>query len=127
MTVANVHEVAQAFHDGVANKDIPALLDLYGEDARFLPPDMEPAEGRAQIEAAMQRLFDMGASSLDVEPIDTREAGDLTVEYGRYTLGIEAEGQSLTQVGKYVVVHEAQDDGSTKILFDCFNANGPPS
>jgi TfoX/Sxy family transcriptional regulator of competence genes len=37
----------------------------------------------------MQQPLDMGARSLDIEPNDIREAADLTVEYGRYTLGIE--------------------------------------
>ncbi|HEY2601274.1 MAG TPA: DUF4440 domain-containing protein [Thermoleophilaceae bacterium] len=127
MTVAQVTAVAQAFHDGVANRDAAALASLYDEEGRFLPPNMEPAEGTAAIEAAMQVLFDMGASSLDLDTIDTREEGDVTIEYGRYSLGIETEdGQAMTDVGKYVVVHEAQDDGSTKIVLDIFNSNSPP-
>jgi uncharacterized protein (TIGR02246 family) len=126
MTVAEVNAVAKAFHDGVANRDAAALAGLYAEQGRFLPPGMEPCEGHAEIQAAMQQLLDMGASSLDVEPLDVREAGDLTIEYGRYTLGIEPEGAAaMTQVGKYVVVHEAQPDGSTKIAFDIFNPNTP--
>jgi len=126
MTVAEVNAVAQAFHDGVANRDAGALASLYADQGRFLPPGMEPCEGRAEIQTAMQQLLHMGASSLDVEPLDVREAGNFTVEYGRYTLGIEPEGgEPMTQVGKYVVVHEAQADGSTKIAFDIFNANTP--
>ena len=126
MTVAEVNAVAQAFHDGVANQDAEALASLYHDDARFLPPGMAPAEDPQAIRAAMQQLLDMGARSLDVEPIDVHEAGDFTIEYGRYTLGIEAEGgESMTDVGKYVVVHETRD-GSTKILLDCFNSNSPP-
>jgi uncharacterized protein (TIGR02246 family) len=126
MTVAEVDTVAQAFHDGVANRDAAALASLYADNGRFLPPGMEPCEGRAEIQAAMQQLLDMGASSLDIEPLDIREAGELTIEYGRYTLGIEPEGaEAVTQVGKYVVVHEAQADRSTKIAFDIFNANTP--
>jgi len=126
MTVAEVNAVAQAFHDGVANRDAAALASLYAEKGRFLPPGMEPCEGRAEIQAAMQQLLDMGASSLDIEPLDTREAGSFTIEYGRYALGIEPPGaDAATQVGKYVVVHEAQADGSTKIALDIFNANTP--
>jgi uncharacterized protein (TIGR02246 family) len=126
MTVAEVDAVAQAFHDGVANQDAAALASLYAEDGKFLPAGMGPCEGRAEIQAAMQGLLDMGARSLDVEPLEVREAGDLTIEYGRYTLGIEPEGgEPLTQVGKYVVVHEPQADGSTKIAFDIFNSNTP--
>ena len=76
----------------------------------------------------MQGLLDMGARSLDIEPLDIREAGDLTVEYGRYALGIELEGaERVTDVGKYIVVHEAQVDGSTKIVLDIFNSNLPPA
>jgi uncharacterized protein (TIGR02246 family) len=126
MTVAEVNTVAQAFHDGVANQDAAALASLYHDDARFLAPSMEPAEGRPAIRTAMQQLLDMGARSLDIEPIDVREAGDLTIEYGRYTLGIEPEGgEAMSDIGKYVVVHETREDGSTRILLDCFNSNSP--
>ena len=124
MTVAEVNAVAQAFHDGVANRDAAALADLYAEDGRFLPQGMPPCEGRAEIQNAMQMLLDMGAKSLDVEPLEVLEAGDHTIEYGRYELEIAPEGAgSVTQVGKYVVVHAPQADGENKIVFDIFNAN----
>jgi uncharacterized protein (TIGR02246 family) len=127
MTVAEVNAVAQAFHDGVANQDAAALASLYADDGRFLPPGMEPCEGRSAIQAAMQQLLNMGARSLDIEPLDVREAGEMTIEYGRYTLGIEPEGaQGFTDVGKYVVVHETQHDRSTKIVLDIFNSNSMP-
>jgi uncharacterized protein (TIGR02246 family) len=126
MTVAEVNAVAQAFHDGVANQDAEALARLYAPEGRFLPPNIEPCVGRAAIHAAMQQLLDMGARSLDVEPIEVREAGDLTIEYGRYALGLQPEGaEAMTDIGKYIVVHEAQDDGSSKIVLDIFNSNLP--
>jgi uncharacterized protein (TIGR02246 family) len=126
MTVAEVNAVAQAFHDGVANQDAAGLASLYANDGRFLPTNMEPCEGRSAIQAAWQQLLDMGARSLDVEPLDVREAGDMTIEYGRYVLGIEPKGAgAVTDVGKYVVVHEHEPDGSTKIVFDIFNSNSP--
>lgn len=125
MTVAEVDAVAQSFHDGVANRDAAALASLYHEDARFLPPNMEPCEGREAIQAAMNQLLDAGARSLDIEPLDVREAGDFTIEYGRYTLQLEPEGgEPMTDVGKFVVVHETRD-GETKIVLDIFNSNQP--
>jgi uncharacterized protein (TIGR02246 family) len=128
MTVAEVNAVARAFHEGVANQDAAALASLYTDSARFLPPNMEPAEGRGAIETAMQQLLDMGARSLDIEPIETREAGDLTIEYGRFHLVIEPPGgPAMNDVGKYVVVHEDQGDGSTRIVLDIFNSNSPPA
>jgi len=126
MTVAEVNAVAQAFHDGVASQDAAALASLYSDNGRFLPPNMEPCEGREAIQAAMQGLLDAGARSLDIEPLDVREAADLTIEYGSYELGIQPEGaEPVTDVGKYIVVHETQDDGTTKIVLDIFNSNMP--
>ena len=125
MTLADVNAVTKAFHDGVANQDAAALASLYHDDARFLPPNMEPAEGREAIRAAFQQLLDMGGRSLDGEPLDVREAGNLTIEYGRYILGIEPEGgEAMTDVGKYVLVHETRGDETTSLL-DCFNSNTP--
>ena len=126
MTVADVDAVTQAFRRGFAEQDATALAGLYHEDARFLAPNMEPVEGRPAIQQAFQQLLDMGARSLDLEPIDVRDAGDMTIEYGRYTLGIQPEAaNAITDVGKYVVVHERRQDGVTKIIIDIFNSSVP--
>lgn len=126
MTVVEVEAVAKAFHDGVANQDAAALASLYAENARFLPPGMEPREGRAQIQSAMQQLLDMGARELDLEPLDVSESGDLAIEYGRYRLRVEPAGtEGMTDIGKYIVVHQRQADGPAKIVYDIFNSNAP--
>jgi ketosteroid isomerase-like protein len=110
-----------------ANQDAAAVAGLYAENGRFSAPGMESSEGPAAITQALQQLPDMGARSLEIEPVDVQEAGELNVEYGRYVLEIEPEGaDTVTRVGKYVVVHAAQPDGSTKIMFDIFNSNSPP-
>jgi uncharacterized protein (TIGR02246 family) len=87
VTVAQVSVVAHAFHDGFAARDAEALAALYHDDARFLAPGMEPAEGQNAIRAAVQTLLDMGVSSVDIEPLDVHEGGHLTIEYGRIGWG----------------------------------------
>jgi len=122
------HTTFRELHDdalAVAARNVGMVVDLYHDDARLLAPGFEPAEGKPAIQATLQALLDMGATSLDVEPLDVREGGDLTVEYGRYRLGIEADGASMVDLGKYIVVHETRD-GETKIVLDCFNSNAPP-
>jgi uncharacterized protein (TIGR02246 family) len=124
MAIAEVERLAQAFHDGVAQRDAAAVAGLYAENGRFLPPGMPAAEGPAAIQSALQQLLDMGVHSLDIEPVDVREAGEMTIEYGHYVLVIQPVGaEALTDQGKYVVVHESQSDGRTKILLDIFNSN----
>jgi ketosteroid isomerase-like protein len=126
VTVAEVNAVAQALHDGIAGGDAAALASLYSEEAKFMPPNMEPCDGREEIQAAMQGLIDMGVRSLDVEPLEVHEAGQMTIEYGSYVLGIEPPGAGrMTDVGSYIVVHETQPDGSTLIAYDIFNSNLP--
>ncbi|HWC26979.1 MAG TPA: DUF4440 domain-containing protein [Solirubrobacteraceae bacterium] len=126
MTVAQVDACARAFEAGVADRDAGAIADLYHEDARFLIPNAEPCEGREATRAAWQQLLDVGADSLKLEPIEVREAGELTIEYGLYTLRIEAEGaEAMTDTGTYVVVDEARQDGSSKLSLYIFNSNLP--
>jgi uncharacterized protein (TIGR02246 family) len=101
MAIADVARVAQAFHDGVAQRDAAAVAGLYAENGRFLPPGMPAAEGPAAIQSALQQLLDIGVQSLDIEPIDVREAGELTIEYGHYALVIEPAGaEALTDQRK---------------------------
>jgi ketosteroid isomerase-like protein len=87
---------------------------------------MPACEGRLAIQAAMQALFDAGARSLVLEALEVRDEGVVTIEYGRFTLVIEPPGApSITDTGKYIVVHETGADGATKILFDIFNSDLP--
>lgn len=124
MAIADVERLAQAFHDGVARRDAAAVAALYADNGRFLPPGMPAAEGLSAIESAVQQLLDMGVQSIDIHPLDVREAGELTVDYGRYVLVIEpADADTVTDEGKYVVVHAAHPDGTTRILLDIFNSN----
>lgn len=128
MTVVEVDAVAQAFHDGVANRDAAALASLYHEDGRFLPPNIERARTGRRSRQRCSSCLTWGARSLDVEPVEVREAGDMTIEYGRYTLGIEPEGAAaITDVGQYVGVYETRPDGVTKIALDIINSNSPPA
>jgi uncharacterized protein (TIGR02246 family) len=126
MTVAEVDAVARAFHDGVAKRDPEALARLFAPHGRLLAPNMQPCIGRTAIYAGLQQLLDMGVRSVEVEPMEVREAGDMTIEYGRYTLNIEPDGAEATvDLGKYVIVHETQDDVTTKIALSIFNSNLP--
>ena len=117
--------------DGLGLVTLPSLKELIELNAR-LAAESRPMEHNRNmgIGAQLPRLAGPESRREDecvrLEPLEVREAGDLTIEYGSYALGIEPEGaEPVTDVGKYIVVHESQDDGSTKIVLDIFNSNMP--
>jgi uncharacterized protein (TIGR02246 family) len=125
-TSDEVEAVDQAYEKAVANRDTAGVAALYTPDAFLLPPNAPVAKGRQAIEAVVQAYFDAGAQSLDLDTVTLEERGDLVVEVGRYTLGVQPPGgDPVTDVGKYLQVFKRQADGSLRIAYDCFNSDQP--
>lgn len=123
-----IEAIDQAYSKAAANRDTDGIVRLYAPDAMFLSPNAPLAEGRKAIEAVIQGYFDAGAQSLELETIVLDDQGDLVVEVGRYTLGLQPPGgDPVTDVGKYLQVFKRQADGSFAITYDCFNSDLPAS
>lgn len=123
-TQNDVDTIDQAYGKAVANRDPGAIAALYSADAYLLPPNAPLAQGRPAIEAVVQSYLDAGAQSLELSTVTLEEQGDLVVEVGRYTLGVQTpDGDSVTDVGKYLQVFKRQADGSLLIAFDAFNSD----
>ena len=105
---------AEAFNRG----DVAAFARVYTEDARILPPDMEPVDGRAAIEAfwagATQQLgiHDLRLTSDEVEVL-----GATAYEQGRFAFGT-SQGPAR---GKYIVVWRREPDGEWRWHRDIWN------
>ena len=116
----------EAYGKAVANQDVGAVVALYAPDAILLPPDAPVAQGSDAIRAVLQGYMDAGAQSLALETTALDDQGDLVVDIGRYTLGLQPPGADpITDVGKYLQVYKRQSDGSFRIAYDCFNSDGP--
>ncbi len=125
-TSDEVEAVNQAYGKAVANRDTAGVAAVYASDAFLLPPNAPIAKGRQAIEAVVQAYFDAGAQSLDLDTVALEEQGDLVVEVGTYTLGVQPPGSDpVTDVGKYLQVFKRQADGSLRIAYDCFNSDQP--
>ena len=122
----DIDAIDQAYGKGVANRDAAAIVGLYTPDAYLLPPNAPVAKGSQAIGAVVQAYFDAGAQSLELETTDLDDHGDLIVEVGRYTLGLQPPGGGpITDVGKYHQVFKRQADGGLRIAYDCFNSDQP--
>lgn len=128
MGVAEVDALNAAFVQGLEQGDAAAMAAVYEPDGRLLPPNTEPQQGRAAIEAFWKAVMDSGIHGglLETQTLDERD--DLAVEVGQYTLRTAAGGGGeVADVGKYVVVHRRQPDGSWRYAVDIFNSNRPPA
>jgi ketosteroid isomerase-like protein len=127
-TKDQIEAANDAYGKAVANQDVAAVVALYTDDAILLPPDSPVAQGSDAIRAVLQGYMDAGAQSLALETTALDDQGDLVVDVGRYTLGMQPPGADpITDVGKYLQVYKRQSDGSFRIAYDCFNSDGPAS
>jgi uncharacterized protein (TIGR02246 family) len=117
----------EAFVRGLEQGDAAAMAAVYEPDGRLLAPNTEPQQGSAAIEAFWKTIIDAGVRGALLETQTVDERDDLAVEVGRYTLRTAADGGEIVDVGKYVVMHRRQPDGSWRYAVDIFNSNRPPA
>ena len=123
---AEIEAANAAFMRGLEQGDAAAMAAVYEPDGRLLAPNTEPQQGSAAIEAFWKTIIDAGVRGALLETQTVDERDDLAVEVGRYTLRTAADGGEIVDVGKYVVIHRRQPDGSWRYAVDIFNSNRPP-
>ena len=105
---------AEAFNRG----DVPGFVRGYAEDARILPPDMEPVDGRAAIEqfwaGATQQ---MGIRDLRLTSDEVEVFGERAYEQGRFEF---MTGQGPAR-GKYIMIWRREPTGEWKWYRDIWN------
>ena len=106
--------------------DWNAAVDLcYAEDAKVLPPNMPPLEGRQAIKVVNAQSQPLKELKFEIVSLEGR--GDLAIEHGTYALTAAPAGPSapVTDRGKYVVVWKKQADGTWKMTHDIYNSDLP--
>jgi uncharacterized protein (TIGR02246 family) len=117
----NNRRFVEAFNKG----DAAAVADMYAAEAKLLPPNSQMIEGKQNIQAFWQVPITAGAKlqALDTVQVDVR--GDMAYEVGKYTFTVpQANGQLVTDQGKYLVVWKRQGS-SWKLLLDIWNTSTP--
>lgn len=123
-TREDIKAIDDAYGKAVANQDTAALAAFYTEDALLLAPNAPVARGTEAIRAVFDGYMDAGAASLELETTAFEDHGDVVIDAGRYTLGMQTpDGDSSTDVGKYLQVLKRESDGSYRIAYDCFNSD----
>ncbi|MCD2191967.1 SgcJ/EcaC family oxidoreductase [Actinomycetospora endophytica] len=111
------------FMDAFAAGDAARVASLYTEDAVVLPPDAPMITGRAHVEEFWRGLMNAGVREVGLETLRLDGSAELLHEIGRATITVRpADGETMTQLAKYVVVWERKPAGEWQLAVDIWNA-----
>lgn len=111
---------SDAWEAALNTRDIDALVALYTNDARLLPPNGELSRGSDAVRAQFGTMIDAGLGG-ELTSIEVRVSGDIAHNVGTYTL---RAGDELADVGKFIETWQRGDDGQWRIANDIWNSDG---
>ncbi len=103
--------------------DIDALMALYTEDSRVLPPNAELGQGLDAVRAGFEELMATGLKG-ELETVEAMVAGDIGYRLGVYRLKTP-EGEDAER-GKFIETWQ-RVNGEWKIRNDIWNTDMPAS
>ena len=114
-------EIAQA-------KDAERWASVYADDARVFPPNALLVTGKEAIRTLFAELFASPGFEIDweVTRVEVSRAGDLGYVVGTHKVTVnDAEGNPVTDRGKWIAIWKKQADGTWKCIEDIWNSDGP--
>jgi ketosteroid isomerase-like protein len=121
-----IAETRAAFIAALRQGDAAAASAVYADDATLLPPSAELLRGRDAINAFWSAGIEAGISELELDALELECDGSLAYEIGLYALRLQpADGGTVVDRGKYVLVHTQQADGSWRRAVEMFNPDSP--
>lgn len=125
ITGAEITTLRNAFMDGIARKDVAAVVNLYTDDAQIHDQDGRIAEGRVLVEESTT-IFVNGMNDMTIAPGRFEASGDLAWETGTFAgTFTPPEGRPAPVTGSYLVVVRRGADGTLKVVQDASWINAP--
>ena len=113
---------SDAWESALNAKDVDALVNLYTEDARLLPPDGLMTSGQDGVRAAFGGMIDAGIGG-ETTRVETTVRGDIGFIVGTFSL---TSGDDVVGTGKYIETWRRGADGQWLIANDIFNNDPSP-
>lgn len=102
-------------------KDAAGVAKLYTNDALRLAPDASRVQGRAAIQAQLQKELDDGGQNIKFQTTDLGSDGGLIWEVGNFSVDIAQQSAKVTATGNYITVYRKDADGVWRIAVDTWN------
>lgn len=112
-----------AWHEALNSGDVAAVVALYTDDTRILPPNAAMGQGSDAVSASFGELIDAGLTAR-LDTIEITSAGDIGYHVGTYALS--APDGTVVDQGKFMESWR-QVNGEWKIANDIWNSDSPPA
>jgi uncharacterized protein (TIGR02246 family) len=120
-----IMERYQAWMQAIRDGDLEAILDIYAEDATYMPPGKPAFSGKQALREIWGSYLQREEFVAHYAPtIHISEAGDMAYDIGRYRITMKNDGRSVAFEEKYVVVWKLIAQ-RWKAVVDMDNDNGP--
>ncbi len=109
-------------------KDAERWASVYADDARVFPPNAPLVTGKEAIRKHFAELFASPGFEIDweVTRVEVSRAGDLGYVVGTHKVTVnDAEGNPVTDRGKWIAIWKKQADGTWKCIEDIWNSDQP--
>jgi len=114
---------ADRWEEALNAGDLDALVALYADDARLLPPNSELGQGPGDVRASFAGMIEAGLTG-ELNTLEAMAAGDIGFRVGVYSL-LAPDG-AVVDRGKFIETWR-RVDGEWKISNDIWNSNIPVS
>jgi ketosteroid isomerase-like protein len=119
---AAIDQTRTAFVAALRHGDAKAAARVYADGAKLLAPSAELIKGLRAIEAFWQAGVDSGICDVELDALELERRGRLAYEIGSYALRLRpADGETVVDRGKYLLIHARQTDGSWRWAVEMFN------
>ena len=123
-------EMLNQYAVGCNTGDFELWMSLWADDAVMMPPGAPALDGKEQIRAGIQPLFDRMNLNIAVDVKEAKAYGDYGLTRCTFSekMTPKAGGETIDAIpdGKALTLYKKQADGSWKIVYDCFNSSVRP-
>lgn len=119
---AEIEERNRVFTQAHVIGDSAAMIDIFTDDARVLPPNAEPVIGRVAIAALNARYLTYGITEFREETTLFYGNAELLIDEGTYVMVYD--GGKTTERGKYVNIWR-REAGAWKLFSNVWSSNAP--
>ena len=122
-----IRDLEQQWLEAVEERNLDAIVDLFAEDGRIMPPNAEVAMGLDSVRKAWGGILELPELDFSFAPTSVKvaESGDIAYVIGTYQLMFGSEDERVQDTGKYVDVWE-KVDGDWKVMVEMYSSNLSP-